>query len=61
MKFFNDETETTVEIKRGDVIALANGIKVFVEALDSIGNIWYYTVKDKEFVCTNFKNVTKVA
>lgn len=61
MKFFNDETETVVELKRGDIIALANGVKVFVEALDSLGNVWYYTVRERKFVATSFKNVTRIA
>ena len=61
MKFFNNITETTVELKRGDIIALADGVRVFIEALDSLGNVWYYTVKDQEFRCIDFKEVTKIA
>jgi len=59
MRFFNNETETTVELKRGDIIALADGVKVFIEALSATGSVWF--TLNKNFQCVDFKTITKIA
>ena len=59
MRFFNNETETTIELTRGDIIALKDGTKVFIEAMDSLGHIWF--TMNKKFQCVNFKTITKIA
>ena len=58
MRFFNNETETTVELKRGDIIALADGVKVFIEALSATGSVWF--TLNKKFQCVDFKTITKI-
>ena len=54
LTFFNNETETNVTLKRGDLIALADGMKVFIEALSSTGNVWF--TLNKKFQCVRFQN-----
>jgi len=59
LTFFNNETETNITLKRGDLIALEDGKKVFIEAMDSLGNIWF--TLNNEFQCVDFKTITKIA
>ena len=59
LTFFNNETETNITLKRGDLIALEDGKKVFIEALSSTGNVWF--TLNKKFQCVDFKTITKIA
>jgi len=59
LTFFNNETETNITLKRGETIELENGTRVVIEAMDSLGNIWF--TLNKNFQCVDFKTVTKIA
>jgi len=59
LTFFNNETETNISLMRGDTIALEDGTQVIIEALDSLGHVWF--TLDDTFQCVNFKTVTKIA
>ena len=59
LTFFNNETETNITLKRGDIVALQDGTQVAIEALSGTGNVWF--TLNKKFQCVDFKTITKIA
>ena len=56
--FFNNETETRISLMRGETIKLEDGTEVIIEAMDSMGHVWF--TLDDIFRCVDFKTITKL-
>ena len=59
LTFFNNDNNTHITLRRDETIALADGTQVTIEAMDSLGNIWF--TLNNEFQCVDFKTIRKVA
>ena len=60
LTFFNNETETHITLQRGDIVALQDGTQVVIEAMDSMGYVWF-TLDDEDLLqCVNFKTIKKI-
>jgi len=60
LTFFNNDDNTTITLTRGETIKLDDGTEVVIEAMDSMGNIWF-TLDDGDMLqSVDFKTIQKI-
>ena len=60
LTFFNNDDNTTITLTRGETIKLEDGTEVVIEAMDSMGNIWF-TLDDGDMLqSVDFKTIQKI-
>ena len=60
LTFFNNQTETHITLMRGETIELEDGTQVVIEAMDSMGHVWF-TLDDEDLLqCVDFKTIKKI-
>ena len=60
LTFFNNDNNTTITLMRGETIELEDGTQVVIEAMDSMGHVWF-TLDDEDLLqCVDFKTIKKV-
>ena len=61
LTFFNNDNNTTITLMRGETIELEDGTQVVIEAMDSMGHVWF-TLDDEDLLqSVDFKTIKKVA
>ena len=60
LTFFNNDNNTTITLMRGETIELEDGTQVVIEAMDSMGHVWFSLDDEDMFQCVDFKTIKKV-
>ncbi len=61
LTFFNNDNNTTITLLRGETVELEDGTRVVIEAMDSMGTIWFNVDGSNMLQCVDFKTIKKVA
>ena len=59
LTFFNNDNNTTITLMRGETIELEDGTQVVIEAMDSMGHVWFSLDGDM-LQCVDFKTIKKI-
>ena len=60
LPFFNNDDNSTITLMRGETVKLEDGTEVVIEAMDSMGHIWFALDSDDHLQCVDFKTIQKV-
>ena len=60
LTFFNNDNNTTITLMRGETIELEDGTQVVIEAMDTMGNVWFSLDDEDMLQCVDFKTIKKV-
>ena len=57
---FNNDNNTTITLMRGETIELEDGTQVVIEAMDTMGHVWFSLDDEDMLQCVDFKTIKKV-
>ena len=60
LTFFNNDNNTTITLMRGETIELEDGTQVVIEAMDTMGHVWFSLDDEDMLQCVDFKTIKKV-